>query len=105
MPASDTAFPHRYEHYDVVVHPATDDPADWPGMVAWARECWEALRPFTDRAVYVNALEDLSDEGQQRVREAYGANYDRLARLKAEYDPTNFFRLNQNITPAAHTPV
>jgi len=102
VPVSDTAFPHRYEHYDLIVHPATDDPADWPGMVAWAQECWEALRPFADRAVYVNALEDVSDEGQQRVREAYGANYDRLARLKAEYDPTNFFRLNQNITPAAH---
>ncbi len=101
VPESDTAFPHRYEHYDLLVHPATDDPADCDAMIAWARECWEALRPYADRAVYVNALEDSMEEGQQRVREAYGANYERLARLKAEYDPTNFFRLNQNITPAA----
>jgi FAD/FMN-containing dehydrogenase len=49
------------------------------------------------RAVYVNMLD--RDEGELRVQDAYGANYDRLVALKKKYDPTNFFRLNQNIRP------
>jgi len=49
------------------------------------------------RAVYVNMLD--RDEGEQHVQEAYGANYERLVALKNKYDPTNFFRLNQNIKP------
>jgi hypothetical protein len=53
-----TAFPHRYDHFDLLIHPATDDPADCPNMIRWARECWEALHPFVEPAVYVNALED-----------------------------------------------
>jgi hypothetical protein len=50
--------------------------------------------------VYVN---NLGDEGEDRVREAYGANYERLLALKGNYDPTNFFRLNQNIKPPTET--
>jgi FAD/FMN-containing dehydrogenase len=96
---AETAFPHRYDHFDLLVHPATDDPNDSPRMIAWARQCWEELRPFTERAVYVNALEDAAEEGDLRVREAYGANYDRLAALKQKYDPTNLFCLNSNIKP------
>ena len=96
---SETAFPHRYDHYDLLVHPATDTPADSEKIIRWARECWEALRPFVERAVYVNALEDALEEGDHRVREAYGPNYDRLVALKNKYDPTNLFRLNSNIKP------
>jgi FAD/FMN-containing dehydrogenase len=101
VPADTTAFPHRYAHYDLLVHPATDDPADDAQMVGWARACWDALQPFAERAVYVNALEDAHEEGERRVREAYGPNYDRLAALKQKYDPTNLFRLNANIRLAA----
>lgn len=100
--ASETAFPHRYDHFDLLVHPATDDPADSAKMIAWARQCWEALHPFVERAVYVNALEDAAEEGERRVREAYGTNYDRLAALKMKYDPTNLFRLNSNIKPVGN---
>jgi FAD/FMN-containing dehydrogenase len=71
-------------------------------MIAWARQCWEALHPFVERAVYVNALEDAAEEGERRVREAYGTNYDRLAALKMKYDPTNLFRLNSNIKPVGN---
>ncbi len=78
---------------------ATDDPADAKNMIRWARECWGALQPFVDRALYVNVLEDNVEEGEQRVREAYGPNYQRLVTLKNRYDPTNFFRLNANIKP------
>ena len=58
------------------------------------------MQPFAERAVYVNALEDAEEEGEHRVREAYGPNYERLVDLKNKYDPTNFFCLNQNIKPA-----
>jgi berberine-like enzyme len=66
--------------------------------VAWARDCWKALQPFSGGGVYVN---DLGPDDQDRVRGAYGAHYERLAALKRKYDPDNFFRLNPNITPAA----
>jgi FAD/FMN-containing dehydrogenase len=100
IPTSDMAFPHRYDHFDLLVHPATDNPAETPKMIQWARECWEALQPFVEKAVYVNALEDALEDGERRVREAYGTNYERLASLKKKYDPTNLFRLNSNIKPS-----
>jgi len=94
-----TAFPHRYDHYDLLVHPATDDPSETDKMIRWARECWKALEPFAERAVYVNALEDALEEGEARVREAYGPNYEKLVSLKSKYDPQNMFRQNSNIRP------
>lgn len=74
----------------------TEDPSDTASGIEWARECWESMQPFVERGNYVN---DLGDEGEQRVRESYGQNYDPLLDLKNKYDPTNFFRLNQNIRP------
>jgi FAD/FMN-containing dehydrogenase len=59
---------------------------------------WEAAKPFGTGGVYVN---DLGDEGEARVRAAYGGNYARLAALKTKYDPGNLFRLNQNVKPGA----
>jgi FAD/FMN-containing dehydrogenase len=100
VPSSDTAFPHRYNHFELYVHPATDDPAQDDKIINWARECWRDMQPFVERSVYVNALEDAAEEGEPRVREAYGANYERLAALKRKYDPTNLFRQNSNIKPA-----
>jgi FAD/FMN-containing dehydrogenase len=99
IPFHETAFPHRYDHYDLLVHPATDNPPDTDKMVRWARECWKALEPFAERAVYVNALEDALEEGEARVREAYGPNYEKLVSLKSKYDPQNMFRQNSNIRP------
>jgi hypothetical protein len=99
--ATETAFPHRYDHFSVYVHPATDDPAESEKIVGWGRDCWEALQPCVEHAVYVNALEDALDEGLDRVREAYGSNYERLVALKEKYDPTNFFTGNQNIMLSA----
>jgi FAD/FMN-containing dehydrogenase len=65
--------------------------------MAWTRELWEAVRPCSTGRVYVNFL---GEEGQDRVRAAYGeAKYERLRALKRQYDPTNFFQLNQNIRP------
>jgi len=97
--SSDTAFPHRYDHHVVWISPAQEDPALDETMVSWTHDCWDALRPFADRAVYVNALDDAAVEGEARVREAYGSNFARLQALKQAVDPTNFFRENSNIRP------
>jgi FAD/FMN-containing dehydrogenase len=59
---------------------------------------WEAMQPFVERSVSIN---HLGEEGDEQVRAAYGANYERLVELKNKYDPTNFFRLNHNIKPTA----
>ena len=74
------------------------DPVDNERNIAWRRELFAIWEPHLARAAYVN---DLGDEGEDRGRSAYGDNYARLAALKAKYDPTNFFRLNQNIKPLA----
>jgi len=98
---TDTAFPHRYDHYNCGPMAGWDSPTETEKNVRWARQCWEALKPFYERSAYVN---DLGDEGEQRVREAFGENYERLLALKRKYDPTNFFHMNQNIVPdAEHT--
>jgi hypothetical protein len=93
-----TAFPHRRDQYDFLIMSQWTDPADAPACTAWTRQTFDALAPFTENAVYVN---NLGTEGEDRVREGYGPNYDRLATIKASYDPTNLFRSNQNIRPRA----
>ena len=75
----------------------TDDDPEPERHIAWARDFFDAMQPHAGGRVYVNFL---GDEGRDRVRAAYGERtYERLARLKRAYDPTNFFRLNQNILP------
>lgn len=93
-----TAFAHRARQYDLNILSQWADPADAPRNVAWTRGFFAAMEPFLERAVYAN---NLGDEGGDRVRAAYGANYDRLAALKAGYDPANLFRFNQNVKPIA----
>ena len=66
--------------------------------IRWARELYVAMEPYLEHAVYVNML---GGDESDRIREAYGCNYDRLAAIKATYDPTNFFRSNQNVAMAA----
>jgi hypothetical protein len=83
--------------FDLVILSSWTNPADTARNVAWTRDLYDAVRPFAPAGVYVNDLD--GDEGQARVRDAYGANYTRLARLKATWDPTNFFRINHNIQP------
>jgi FAD/FMN-containing dehydrogenase len=69
-----------------------------PGYQRWVRDSWEALRPFSTGGVYVNF--QTADEGEDRVRAAYGANFDRLTAIKKKFDPDNLFRTNRNIPPA-----
>jgi FAD/FMN-containing dehydrogenase len=97
VPAEATAFGHRDYRHNLLIPSLWADPADSERNVEWARSLFEAMQPFRPDAVYVNYL---ANEGAERVREAYGEEkYERLVALKNTYDPTNFFRLNQNIIP------
>ena len=94
---SDTAFPHRRDGYQLVIISEWVEPADNARNIAWARESYDTMRPYFASGRYVNYLGD--DEGDDAVEAAYGQNYQRLRTLKRKYDPTNLFRLNQNIRP------
>jgi FAD/FMN-containing dehydrogenase len=94
--ASDaTAYPHRDVEFVMNVHTRWEDAGQDDKCVAWAREFYAATEPFATGGVYVNFISD----GEERVAGAYGANYARLEKIKAKYDPDNFFCLNQNIAP------
>ena len=92
-----TAYYHRDTPYDFLILSNWTDPTESDRNIGWTREFSQAMQPHLPRAVYVN---DLGDEGDERIRNAYGENYERLVELKNKYDPTNFFRLNQNIKPS-----
>jgi FAD binding domain/Berberine and berberine like len=93
----DTAYSSRNAPFQFEVRTAWTDPADRPGLVAWTRQTWSALDRYATGGVYVNLV---FDEGGDRVRTLYGPQkYDRLARLKATWDPANTLHLNQNILP------
>jgi FAD/FMN-containing dehydrogenase len=94
----ETAFGQRDAAHNVNVNAVwTEDDPDPERHIAWAREYFDALQPHAGGRVYVNFL---GEEGGDRVRQAYGArSYERLVELKRAYDPTNVFRLNQNIAP------
>jgi hypothetical protein len=94
-----TAFSHRNARYDLVILSGWTDPADDDRNIAWTRELWDALAPYSLGAIYVNSV---VDDDEATVKTAYRDDtYRRLTELKAKYDPTNFFKLNPNIKPAA----
>jgi len=98
---TDTAYYHRDLQYDLIALSVWTDPADAQRNIRWARELFAVWEPHLPRAVYVN---DLGDEGEERAQSAYGENYAQLVALKTKYDPTNFFRLNQNLKPMRTAP-
>lgn len=95
-PADATAWPHRDAAYGFAVQAGWTDPADDDAEIAWVRRVHEAMTPHATGGVYVNYLD--GDEAD-RVTDAYGDHYRRLARIKQEWDPDNLFRANHNITP------
>ncbi len=95
---NETAFGYRDAVWSGVIVGVDPDPANRGKIVDWAKAYYEALHPFGSGGAYVNFM---MEEGQERVRESYRGNYQRLAAIKAKYDPENFFRVNQNIRPAA----
>ena len=96
--AGDTAFGHRDTGYEWATISAWLDPGESAGHIRWTREFSQAMLPFT-KGFYVNQVGTEAEEGADLIRQAVGANYQRLADLKRQYDPTNLFRHNQNITP------
>jgi FAD binding domain-containing protein/berberine-like enzyme len=92
-----TAWPNREGGWVQVIVGVDPDPANAALVTDWARSYSEALQPHVAGPGYVNMM---MDEGEDRVRATYGPNYDRLARVKAQYDPDNVFHVNQNIKPA-----
>jgi FAD/FMN-containing dehydrogenase len=94
----ETAFSYREANWSAVFYGVDPDPANNERITEWAKEYWAALHPYSAGGAYVNFM---MDEGQERVKATYRDNYERLVAIKNEYDPTNLFRVNQNIKPTA----
>jgi FAD binding domain/Berberine and berberine like len=95
----DTPWSYRDATWSEVIVGVDPDPANKDRITTWAKNYWEALHPYGAGGAYVNFM--MEGEGEDRIRATYRGNYDKLARIKAKYDPKNFFRVNQNIRPAA----
>ena len=101
IPVEATAYPHRDVNFVMNVHTRWSSPSEDARCVAWTRALYDAAAPFATGGVYVNFMPD--DEAQRVRAGAYGPNYDRLANVKAKYDPRNVFRMNQNVVPTPTT--
>jgi FAD/FMN-containing dehydrogenase len=93
---NDTAWAYRDANWAQVILGVDPDPANNDRIISWAREYWEALHPFSAGGAYVNFM---MEESEDRVKATYRENYERLVTIKNKYDPTNLFRINQNIKP------
>ena len=93
-----TAWSARDATWSMVIAGIDNRPAQADALKAWGRGYWKAVHPFNLAGAYVNFMMD--DEAHDRVQATYGDNYARLAQVKKQYDPSNLFRVNQNIAPA-----
>jgi FAD/FMN-containing dehydrogenase len=93
---TDTPFYYRDSVWAEVIVGVDPDPANKDKITDWTKKYWDALHPHSAGGAYVNFM---MDEGQDRIKATYGENYGRLVAIKKKYDPTNFFRVNQNIRP------
>jgi len=94
---TDTAWAYRDVNFSQVIVGVDPDPANGEALKQWTADYWDATHPYSAGGAYVNFM---MDEGQDRVRATYGPNYRRLTEVKAQYDPSNVFCINQNIQPA-----
>jgi FAD/FMN-containing dehydrogenase len=94
--ADATAFSQRGARYNFLITSGWADPAEDEANIRWTRDFWQAMQPHARAAAYVNYL---AAEEQDRIAAAYGDKYERMVALKTTYDPTNLFRMNQNIKP------
>jgi len=97
MDEHESAAGNRQATHVLNIQSAWEDPAETDRHVAWTRDLWQAMQPFSTKGVYVNFLSE--DEGPERIRAAYPSSYSRLEAIKKKYDPMNLFRMNQNILP------
>jgi hypothetical protein len=95
---TETAFSHRDAVWSEAIVGVDPDPSNCGKITEWARAYYDALHPFGAGGAYLNFM---VQEGEDRIRATYRGNYDRLSAIGAKYDPGNFFRVNQNIRPAA----
>jgi hypothetical protein len=94
--ADATPWAYRDAKYAGVIVGVDPDPANADKITNWCKEYWEATHPYSSGGAYLNFI---MNEGQDRIKASYRQNYDRLVAIKRRYDPDNFFRVNQNITP------
>jgi FAD/FMN-containing dehydrogenase len=92
-----TAWGFRDATWSMVIAGIDPNPAQAQSITNWAKKYWDALHPYSAGGAYVNFM---MEEGQNRVKDSYRDNYQRLTEVKAKYDPNNLFRVNQNIQPA-----
>jgi FAD/FMN-containing dehydrogenase len=97
IPSDATAWSARDARFIQVIVGVDPDPANAELIQEWTIDYWEAVHPYATGGAYVNFM---MEEGNERIRASYGANYGRLSALKAKYDPENVFHVNQNIRPA-----
>jgi Berberine and berberine like len=97
--AHETAWNTRDATWSMVIAGIDADPGNARAITNWAKEYWAAVHPWSADGGYVNFMMDDGDTN--RLQATYGDNYRRLAAVKAEYDPANFFNVNQNIPPLA----
>src|SRR5262249_36256582 len=97
---TDTAYGGRDAGFLVTGEVNWQDPSDTDKSLEWGRAFWDAMGKHSTGGIYLN-FAGLGEEKDELVRAGYGVNYDRLAQLKAKYDPDNLFRMNLNIAPAA----
>jgi hypothetical protein len=83
----------------MVIAGISSEPSHADSLKEWGRAYWNAIHPYNLEGGYVNFM--MGDEPESKLKASYGMNYDRLASVKAKYDPNNFFRVNQNIAPSA----
>lgn len=93
---TDTAWSYRDATWAQVIVGVDPDPTNNEKIIAWTKEYWDALHPHSAGGAYVNFM---MDEGEERIKASYRDNYDRLVEIKKQFDPTNLFRVNQNIRP------
>lgn len=93
----DTAWNNRDALFSMVIIGVDPDPANNDKIIDWAKEYYNAVHPYSSKGAYLNFL---MDEGQERIKDSYGDNYERLVQIKNKYDPDNLFRVNQNIKPS-----
>jgi hypothetical protein len=97
LPETHSAAGNRSARVVLNITGSWDRPDDDAANIEWARAAWRDLRRFSTGGTYINF--QTEDEGDDRIRNAYGANYGRLVTIKTAWDPTNVFRMNKNIVP------
>jgi len=97
LPEEHSAVGNRKTETVFNVAASWEEPADDDKNIAWARAAWSDLKAYSTGGTYINFLTE--EEGDDRIQDAYGGNYERLIEIKTKYDPDNFFRVNKNITP------